>query len=226
MFASVQSLLETNSTVTLSIPEFAGAVVRYTELVKAIQNKNAEAKNATVGKVIARKEAQEGLMTELLQTQGSLHAYARRQKNGELMARTEISENVMRHIRKTELASIASNILKLAKEYAEGLTGYGVTPDSVASLEARIEGFLFALGSREGSIPARISARETMEELIDDADGTLDDEIDRYMEYLRESDAQFYKEYFERRVIRDAGVRHRPVENVIPAVQPALAKAA
>jgi hypothetical protein len=43
-------------------------------------------------------------------------------------------------------------------------------------------------------------------------DELLSEEFDRYMELLRPTETEFYNSYFAARVVKETGVRHKPVD--------------
>ena len=53
-------------------------------------------------------------------------------------------------------------------------------------------------------------ARGTLAGLFNEVDELLTDEVDRFMELLRNKEPEFYNKYFVACVVKETGIRHRP----------------
>jgi len=228
MYQSVLGLVETNNTSASSFQGIAESVQSFKDVVLAIESKDVEVQFASTGKAIARREAQNKLMAILVPVQAAVYAFAEAQKDGQLKAKASTAPSRLFLMRDVKLADVASGVLTLARENAQNLADHGVGAESIDRLEASIEGFKKAIEKAESGAAVRKAARKSAEELIAEADAILSEKIDKYAELLREGDPQFYDGYFEARMVKNAGIRHRhEAANVIPAaVQQAPAKAA
>jgi len=73
-----------------------------------------------------------------------------------------------------------------------------------------VKEFRDAIGKSVSSVSERKGARETLESLMKEADEVLAEEIDNYMERIRDVEQEFYAIYCDARYIRATGVRHKP----------------
>jgi len=228
MYQSVLGLVETNNTSASSFQGIAESVQSFKDVVLAIDSKDVEVQFASTGKAIARKEAQDKLMAILVPVQAAIYAFAEAQKDGQLKAKASTAKSDLERMRDVRLADRARGVLQLAQGNAQSLEAHGVGVATITRLEAAVQAFTKAIEKAESSVPERKAARKSQEDLIAEADAILSEKIDRYAELLREGDPQFYEAYFEARMVKNAGIRHRhEAANVIPAaVQQTPAKAA
>ena len=119
---------------------------------------------------------------------------------------------------------MATSIHTSALANVAALADYGVTPAVLTDLQTKTAAFSRALGDRESSVAERKGARGSMNELFDKADELLNEDFDRYFELLRPTDTELYNKYFSARVVKDMGMRHRPVATPptpVPVAAPA-----
>ena len=226
MLESVASLIETNAARTSSIPGIIESVARFKNLMDEMTSKTVEVKQS-VGKSAAKRQVRAELTVKLLQVAGALHAYACKRNDPELKAKADFTETELRQIRDTEFLSALESILGLVRENAEDLAGQGITPEVMAGFETGVDAYHTALGESLSSIPGRMAARGMIRELFARIDGVLDGEIDRFLEFFRETDPEFYEAYFATRAIRNFGLRHvHPELEVVAPGQPDVKKAA
>ena len=215
MFESVLSLIETNNTSASSFPGITESVGTFRGLMQEIHNKTVVVQQVAVGKAIAKQEAREALIALLVPVQAGLFAYARKQGDGGLKAKVGTAPSQFRGMRATVLASAAEGILKLAKENAENLDIHGATAEMLAALEGAVQAFTQAIGEREASVAARVAGRTGLKDLFAEIDAVLGQEIDRYLEFIRQNDPDFYASYFEARVVKNMGIRHKETLSLV-----------
>jgi hypothetical protein len=180
--------------------------------VEGIKRKSSELEGPGMGKVAAKVQAEDQLVGALIPIASALFVHAGARKDPELKQKSDISETALRRVRDTELVAKASSLLKTANQYASALGDFGVTPAMLTECQSKLDAFNASIGQSESGAAERVAARTNLLELFDVADKTLTEELDRLMELVRGSQTQFYNEYFAARVIKDLGVRHRPVQ--------------
>ena len=224
MYEGLLTLLQANSAEFQSIGGFSDAVTQFSSIVSEVKAKSNETEVLTAGKVAAKHEAEDLLVGLLLPVCSALYIFARKQDNTEIKERANITEAKLRAMRDTELASYGESIADLANTNASALALMGITAEMIADLKGKAQAYTAAIGARESSVAERKGARGSMNELFDKADELLNEDFDRYFELLRPTDTELYNKYFSARVVKDMGMRHRPVATPptpVPVAAPA-----
>ena len=216
MYEGLLSLLQSNMDKINTIGGFADAVNGLAAVINDVKAKSAEVDKATVGKTTTKYDAEDALVTELIPMCSALYMVGRKQSNAEIKERVDISESRLRKMRDTELAAYGAAIADLATTHSRGVAAYGITDEKIAALRSKAQAYSTAIGVKESSVADRKGARGTMSELFDQADDILNEELDRFMELLRPAETELYNKYFSARVVKDTGVRHRPVNGTTP----------
>lgn len=211
MYEGLLSLLQSNMDKINAVGGFADSVNELTAVINDVKTKSAEVDKATVGKTTIKYDSEDALVAELIPICSALFLFGRKQNNAEIKERVDISESKLRKMRDTELAAYGIAIADLAAANARGIAGYGYTEEKINSLRSKAQNYSTSIGVKESSVADRKGARGTMSDLFDKADEILNEDLDRFMEILRPTETEFYNKYFAARVVKDTGVRHRPV---------------
>ena len=213
-------------------PALATAKGDIETLVQQIKDKGRDKREATAGKTEKKQQAEDAMILALVKVASSLYSFARRTKKSEVAAIADVTESQLRKIRDTELASMATSIHTSALANVAALADYGVTPAVLTDLQTKTAAFSTpacrnalrragtALGDRESSVAERVGAGAALGDLFDQMDELLKDELDRLIETVRESERDFYNEYFAARVIKDIGIRHTKPNQPPPTPPP------
>ncbi len=224
MYEGLLTLLQANSGKFTSAGGFSDVLSEFSSTVSELKAKSTETEVLTAGKVAAKHGAEDSVVGLLLPVCSALYIFARKQGNTEIKERANITEPKLRAMRDTELASYGESIADLAGENAAALAPNGITAETIADLKGKAQAYTAAIGARESSVAERKGARGSMNELFDKADELLNEEFDRYAELVRPTDTELYNKYFSARVVKDMGLRHRPMSTPpapIPAPAPA-----
>jgi hypothetical protein len=211
MYEGTGTLLKANAGKLAAIPALAAAAEDFADVVGRIKAKGLEVDNASAGKAQKKANAEEELLDALLPVSSALSAMAAVSKDPELKARVVVTEAQLRKMRDTDLAKKADGIYQAGVEKLAAAADFGITQEMLTELDAKSKAFSQAMGERESSVGQRIGARSAMMDLYDEADAILTGRLDNLMGLLRKKEAQFCEEYNSTRVIRDAGLRHKPV---------------
>ena len=211
MYEALLAFLRANAAKLSAIPALAAAAGDFGAVVDRIKAKGLEVDNASAGKAQKKANAEEELLDALLPVSSALSAMAAVSKDAELKARVVVTEAQLRKMRDTDLAKKAEGVYQAGVEKLAVAAEYGLTQELLAALDAKSKAFSQAMGERESSVGQRIGARSAMMDLYDEADAILTGRLDNLMGLLRKKESQLCEEYNSTRVIRDAGLRHRPV---------------
>lgn len=102
-----------------------------------------------------------------------------------------------------------------AQEHETALADYGVTPEEIAELAEAIESFATIIAQPKEYIAKKKYYTELISSLIKDIDGILKNKMDKLMENFRLTAPQFYKEYFNNRIIFDAKTNYTEIRATI-----------
>ncbi len=211
MYLGVKSVLEENVLKTDTLPALGGPIASFKTAVDAVARKSKEFDLSVTGKTRVKLDAEEELIAELMPAVSSLAAYAHLKKDTELWAKASVTESTIRRLRDTEIVTKAMGLCELVEANVGKLAEYGVTPEGLVSLRARIDGYAAALGKKESGYSDRSSTRQTLFGLFDEADTIPAKQIDPLMEQFRKKEAEFYNSYFDARYIRNMGAARKPV---------------
>jgi hypothetical protein len=102
-----------------------------------------------------------------------------------------------------------------AKAAGAALETYGITPQSLASLDLLLPSLDAAVGSPRSGIDSRIMKREQMEDLFKEMDDFLDEKLDRAVNTVILSHGEFVRAYFQaRKLYSDPAAGHElPPDN-------------
>ena len=208
MYTAAERVLKNNSIKTATIPAFAASYGRLNALLVQITDKDKERMGKTPGKLAAKDEAEDALMTAVIIISSALTAMARNKGNTQLKEAAYVSESHIRHARSSEQINIARLIYDLAKANQPDLVAYAVTETMLDDLQARIAAYDAAVKDLASGMAERSGARTAVSDLFVQADEVIKEEIDPMMQIFRVTDPELYNDYRAARVIKDLGVRH------------------
>jgi hypothetical protein len=209
MYEGLLSLFQANNAKIQSVGGFTDSVATFVGIVTQLKAKAMEVDSVAVGKTHTKNNAEDAMVEALLPVISALYLYGRKQNNAELQALTNITESRVRTKRDTEMAQYGNTICELADTYANGIAPFGIVAERITELKNKVGAYNKAIGDRESSIVDRKGARTTLTELFAKADSIINEEFDRFIELLRQSEVELYNKYFTARVIKDTGIRHR-----------------
>ncbi len=209
MYEGVLSLITTNSEKTRTAGGFNESAAVFGALVEELKAKSIEVDSAAAGKTAVKYSAADSLIAALVPVCSALYVYGRKQGIMEIIDRAKITESKLRSMRDTELASFGTAISEMAEANAKEIEAHGIAQDKINDLKEKARLYSSAIGERESSVASRMGARLSVKELFRRADELLKEELDRYMELLRQSETEIYNKYFAARSIKESGIRHR-----------------
>jgi hypothetical protein len=209
MLESTSTLLKLNRS-KLNLPALLSAADRLDSVLAKLKVKIQDTMTASKGKTETKAEAADILVSELFKVSKGLFAYGAVTDNVELKERVRVTASQLRYMRDTELVAKARTISEQGTKNEPKVADYGVTEEILTRLNGMIDAFETAIGERESSVAQRKGARSSVYENFDAATQILENEIDNLMERFNDTDPQFFNEYWEARVVKDVGLRHRP----------------
>lgn len=220
MYEAVLTLLQENESVLTPYDAMVTSKAEFSTLVGQIRAKGQERGTVTAGKAAGKQQAEDALIAALMEVTAPLYSYGRKSGKTDVKEVADVTEGKLTRMRDTELASRATTIHQKANAEIANLGNYGITVAMLTELQNKITVFSAAIGERESSAAARVGMTMSIAELFDKADEFLNEDFDRLMERVRNSDTEFYNKYFAARVIKDLGIRHEPEPTPPPPPTP------
>ncbi len=209
MYTATESVLKSSAAKTAAIPAFAASYGRLDSLISQIEEKDKERMGKTPGKLAAKDEAEDALVTATIIISAALTALARSKGNTQLKEAAYVSESHMRHARSNEQINIAKLIYDLAKANREELAaGYAITDAMLEDLKSRTTAYDLSVKDLASGMAERVGARTAVSDLFVQADEVIKEEIDPMMQIFRVTDPEFFNDFRAARVIKDIGARH------------------
>lgn len=121
---------------------------------------------------------------------------------------TEYSESRLYHLPDNKLLSVSKAIIKLTEGKEAELAEHGLTADEITNAGAAITGFEEAITARNAGAELSSASIKSLDALISETSGLLEDRVDRYAKKLKKNDPDFYNRYEAARVIVDIAATH------------------
>jgi hypothetical protein len=152
-------------------------------------------KQTTEGRTARRDELLEAMVHMTLDISGIVATVAHEQQLTELAQEVKVSRTAFMRLRRLHRPWLAGRVLDAAQTVLPQLGTYGVTAETLQTLEARIEAARQGLKQPRAAILARRSAGRKLIELFTEVDELLEEEIDRLVYPLRTTAVEFYSAY-------------------------------
>jgi len=209
MYGAVMATLDANNSIIAGVPALANAKADFDRLVKQIDERSIQKREALAGKKVIKDKAEEELIAATIKVSAAAVAFASRNRKIDLKAKADVTPSRLRQMRVTELVNKAIAIHDAAGEVITELTDYGINEQSLVDLNRMITVFDGAIKSREVSLADRSSAGIDLAKLFEDVDLLLKEQIDKLIELVKPDNKQFYDAFQAARVIKDLGIRRK-----------------
>lgn len=207
MLLAVRNVLTTNLAKITPIASFLSAYQALVADIAVIETLQAETQQDIKGITITKTEARNLLVSLTRKVQAGLLSYAVSINNQELKESINFKNADYNKARDTDLVAICSTVYTQANANAAALVPFGIVQADIDAILAQIAVFELIISKPREAIVGREVKLKELREQLDFAVGLLKQQIDVYMELFRESEAEFYNNYFTAREIGDNGVR-------------------
>ena len=162
----------------------------------------------------ARREALFASMNQLTRkVAAAVMNVARDRKSEELAAAVQFKRSTLRYARPPERLWLARRVLTAAQSVPDGLATYGVTGDTLAEFQARIDAASDGVHMARTTVTARRAATERLRVMLRETDAMLREELDPLVEQLAENQPQFHADYRAAREVVDVPGSRPPAES-------------
>jgi len=208
MYLAVESVVNTNNPVWSGVPAFASAVgafaLKLEDTVRVVEHQE----TAITGVRSDKLNTQELMIGNALAVSGSVFAYASATNNQTLKEAVSYTESSLKYVRDTISAERCTVIHSQASAVVADLGDYGVTAGTLTELDDRITAFIELIAAPRVAITSRKGATSVLVELIKEMDLILKEQLDMLMPQFKTVAPDFYKHYFDSRLIAGARRNH------------------
>lgn len=210
MNLTVRKVCNDNQAVWSEVPAF---VTAFNELDIALQKVG-----FTLGKqgmnikgVSQSKKALKKELTDItLEVAGAVFAYASDKADLSLKARVNITGTSIERSRGSETLAICQEVYNEALALIDQLGSYGIKQNDMDDFLNSINAFSALLPAPRTAISERKGATDELAKLLSRTDIILKEKLDKLMNKFKLSNPEFFRLYFDARIIVDIGGRHQP----------------
>lgn len=202
MMAAVRNVLEANTAIWSSLAPFSAAANHFlNDVLPVMIELVKEQGNNSTGVTLNKKELRTALEKSLEIMAGQIGVYAIT-AGDVLKAAVYTPKRALSHSTDDGLVGKAARMAGIATSHIAVLAPFGVTPTSVAALNAQSAAFAAAIGTPRAAIVAKKKVGERLEDLRHQGMADLD-AMDAIVPVWRSSEPDFYNSYSSaRRIIR------------------------
>jgi hypothetical protein len=195
MLNSTKGVLDEHQASVDTVPKLASLSTLLGKGIIKIKDADKQFKKQSTPKGDVKEQAHHAVVVTAVAVAGSVYAYAKEKENEELKLKMDVHDTDFINIRDEDCITMLGNIYDAALKVSADLAPFGTTPDDIAAFRAEIDAFAAAKKSIGTNIAERSSSRTSLTESFAEADGLVEESIDRMMEGFRKKDIDFYNAY-------------------------------
>jgi len=207
-YAAVEAVLKANPEIA-TVPGLPAKVEMLSARIGEIHHLARE-QTEPMGITIAKRNTLFAAMTAMtLEVAGVVMNVARDRSLPEVAQAVNITASAFRLARRPQQIWLAQRVHETARTVLEPLATYGVTAETLATLERRIRTASEAIHMPRTTVTSKKSATQQLTAVFRAVDALLRDEIDRLVYRLRADHPRLHADYRAARAVVDVG-RRRP----------------
>jgi hypothetical protein len=201
-YGAVEALLRA----TPEIADVAGLPDKLAVLSAKVGEINSLAKTQTQplrASMTERDLVLDEMADQAVEIAGLITTLARDLKAPQLAEAVEVGRSSFRRARRGHRRWFAQRVLDTAQSVLPQLTAYGVTAETLAAFQARIEAASAKVTGTRSTAVEKVASTRRLIELFKEVDELVDDQIDRLVFRLRKNHPAFNARYEEARAVVD-----------------------
>ena len=218
MYRAARAVLNTFADTLQTIPALKKGSDSFSTAVDILENIHTEHKTVSKGTVAEKHDVKSHLAREADTICGTLYAYGKKIGDSHLTEIMNVTESELGRLRDNMLLEEVKNISKTFSSLQPNLGDYAVTNESVTAFQKIVTDFDKSLNNKDSKGTTSVAAREKLSKEFAAIDKILQDEIDKLIKLVRNTNSDCYNQYLQARVIKDYGIRHLPDDR--PPVTP------
>jgi len=212
MYQASDGVLQTNNGVWTANTGFAGVVSALEGKIDDIEDLRDQQEEDTTGVTVEKQDARIDLEKNTF-TVGSLIAiYASVNKKRKLFNKVNYGKSELSKARDNELPGMSAQVYEEAVANATPCLAFGLTAGMTTALQTSMSTFVSNISKPREAITETSAATEQLPPVFAAVDKILAEQIDKGMELYRESNPDFYTDYFNARIIVNSPVLTRALQ--------------
>jgi hypothetical protein len=218
MYLSVEKVCDENQQAYQTIPALASAIAALKANNLKITQVRVSQKTPTTGYTDQRDKIKKEMAELAFEIAGSVCAYAHVNGNEVLSKKVDFSFSELVYARDAVVKSRATVILNEANAVVSQLADYGATPELLQQLTQKMAEFDDIVGKKGYNKEETQTATEQISILLSQNSELLKNQIDKLMLKFKNTNADFYTNYFNAREIYNfgGGKKHQAPEEAPP----------
>jgi len=221
MYLAVQQVCHAFSGVWSLIAAFVQAFAGFESGISKINTAIETQEKDVTGVSENKKKLKLKLVDKAIEIAGALLAFASDSDNKELKSGVNISRSELENAADSSALNHCRFIFNQAASLQATLADYGLKASDISEFQALISGFEKSIASPRIAITSRKSATNDLVGLFANCDDILKNKMDKLIEKFKVSNPDFYKQYFDARIIIERGLHHSKKEGPSSAGAPA-----
>ena len=212
MFSSVQAIILYYIAVWTGYVPFETSNAKFNTVVGKIEDNEEIQKILTKGWTVAKRTKKRNMAKKAMEICRKIRAFASSKKDSALFGRMQITYSKIYYGTANVALAYANNILTEANAMTPAeRTTYDISDGDITALTDLISEFDTAASTPRDRIVIRKAATEKLPLLFKEGSELLTDELDNLMSNYKESEPEFYEQYFNARIIVNQ-IRHTAIE--------------
>ncbi len=207
MYYVVQKVCTDNSSVWSSLPAFTTAFGNFGTKISALEAAIEKQETVITGHAQQKQKAEDALVAKTLEIAKTVSAYAKVQNDDVLKNKVAYSKTDLTKVRDSITLQRCMVIRDEAQLIIGSLGAYGVTSTDLNQLQTLLTNFSMLLPTPRAAITDRKRATDDITTLEREIDEILKGLMDPLVENFKATNLNFYKQYFDARMIVDTGVK-------------------
>jgi hypothetical protein len=208
MMDTVNQVLTTYNAVWSSNAAINAIVATYRSHLTALNANDTLQKTISTGVTQTKEQAKAAMVAAAILTANAGKAYAAVTGNTNLVAQMSHSKSEINAASDTDADDICQNIHDNLNPFIANVTAYGATAATQTNLQNAINAFSILIGQPRQQIGIVAHATITIAQHFSAVNALLKNQLDTILLQYQSSNAPFYNEYVNARIIVDIGHRH------------------
>ena len=205
MFYALLQVLAKHVAVWTGLVPFKNAHDELKGNVGSIENATQTQETSLKGVALDKRFKKEAMVKKTLEVAQCVYAYAVDQGNLVLREQVDYSRSDLMGVRDAVVAQTCQNIHDLANPIIAALGAYGLVAADLTTQQTAIDAYTATVGSPRAALTVRKGATAEIEALVKDSMKILNNRMDKMMPEFEVSNADFFQEYFDARMIINSG---------------------
>lgn len=205
MFYALLQVLAKHVAVWTGLVPFKNAHDELEGNVASIESATQKQETSLKGIALDKRFKKEAMVKKTLEVAQSMFAYAVDQGDVVLQAKVDYSRSELMQTRDAIIAQTCQNIHDLATPIIAPLGAYGLVAADLTAQQSTIDAYTATVGSPRAAATVRKGATAEIEALVKDSMKILNNRMDKLMPEFETSNADFFQEYFDARMILNSG---------------------